>query len=181
MTNTTPNLGDSCRNSSFPSPPRTTTISAISAWASPSAEGIDRTWLNLGHHECFARFTANREFDLSELSFAKFSTAGDARRTADIIGLPVICSRLFRFSSFYVNRKSRHQNREGSEGEEDRLAGMGAFGGGLHARLDAQRDGREADRTCTGTRRAPTRRAARRRSSSICPRAEAHARRRQVA
>jgi len=26
------------------------------------AEGIDHTWLNLGHHECFARFTANREF-----------------------------------------------------------------------------------------------------------------------
>ena len=24
------------------------------------AEGIDHTWLNLGHHECFARFTANR-------------------------------------------------------------------------------------------------------------------------
>jgi len=37
------------------------------------AEGIDHTWLNLVHHECFARFTANREFDLSELSFAKFS------------------------------------------------------------------------------------------------------------
>ena len=30
------------------------------------AEGIDHTWLNLGHHECFARFTANREFDVSE-------------------------------------------------------------------------------------------------------------------
>ena len=23
-------------------------------------EGIDLNWLNLGHHECFARFTANR-------------------------------------------------------------------------------------------------------------------------
>lgn len=34
------------------------------------AEGIDLNWLDLGHHECFARFTANREFDLSELSFA---------------------------------------------------------------------------------------------------------------
>src|SRR5689334_24538433 len=69
------------------------------------AEGIDHTWLNLGHHECFARFTANREFDLSELSFAKFSTQV-TRKDADIIGLPVICSRLFRFSSFYVNKKS---------------------------------------------------------------------------
>jgi 4,5-dihydroxyphthalate decarboxylase len=68
-------------------------------------EGIDLNWLLLGHHECFARFTANREFDLSELSFAKFTTQV-TREDADIIGLPVICSRLFRFSSFYVNRKS---------------------------------------------------------------------------
>ncbi len=70
-----------------------------------TAEGIDHTWLTLGHHECFARFTANREFDLSELSFAKFTTLA-SRDDSDIVGLPVICSRLFRFSSFYVNRKS---------------------------------------------------------------------------
>ena len=70
-----------------------------------TAEGIDVTWLMLGHHECFARFTANREFDLSELSFAKFTTQV-SRERSDIIGLPVVCSRLFRFSSFYVNRKS---------------------------------------------------------------------------
>ena len=69
------------------------------------AEGIDHNWLTLGHHECFARFTAGREFDLSELSFAKFS-AQISRPDADIVGLPVICSRLFRFSSFYVNKKS---------------------------------------------------------------------------
>lgn len=69
------------------------------------AEGIDHTWMTLGHHECFARFTANREFDLSELSFAKFATQV-TREDPDIVGLPVICSRLFRFSSFYVNRKS---------------------------------------------------------------------------
>ena len=69
------------------------------------AEGIDLNWLNLGHHECFARFTANREFDISELSFAKFSTQV-TRADADIIGLPVVCSRLFRFSSFYMNKKS---------------------------------------------------------------------------
>jgi 4,5-dihydroxyphthalate decarboxylase len=70
-----------------------------------NAEGIDHNWLNLGHHECFARFTANREFDLSELSFAKFA-AQVTRKESDIIGLPVVCSRLFRFGSFYVNRKS---------------------------------------------------------------------------
>lgn len=70
------------------------------------AEGIDVNWLTLGHHECFARFTAGREFDVSELSFAKFATQV-TREDSDIIGLPVVCSRLFRFSSFYVNKKSR--------------------------------------------------------------------------
>src|SRR5580693_3716624 len=69
------------------------------------AEGIDHNWLLHGHHECFARFTANREFDVSELSFAKFSTQ-ITRKDSDIVGLPVICSRLFRFSAFYVNKKS---------------------------------------------------------------------------
>src|SRR5258707_5780263 len=72
---------------------------------SVKAEGIDHNWLDLGHHECFARFTANRELDLSELSFAKFASLV-TRENSDIIGLPVVCSRLFRFSSFYVNRKS---------------------------------------------------------------------------
>ena len=68
-------------------------------------EGIDLNWSLLGHHECFARFTANREFHLAELSFAKFATQV-TRSDSDIIGLPVICSRLFRFSSFYVNKGS---------------------------------------------------------------------------
>ena len=42
---------------------------------------------------------------MAELSFAKF-TAQITREIRDIIGLPVVCSRLFRFSSFYVNKKS---------------------------------------------------------------------------
>ena len=37
------------------------------------AEGIEATWLTLGHHEIFSRFTFNREWDVSELSFAKFT------------------------------------------------------------------------------------------------------------
>src|SRR5215472_1907125 len=69
------------------------------------AEGVDHNWLTLGHHEVFARFTFNREWDVSELSFAKFC-AQVTREAPDIIGLPVVCSRLFRFSSFYVNKKS---------------------------------------------------------------------------
>jgi 4,5-dihydroxyphthalate decarboxylase len=70
-----------------------------------TAEGIDHTWLTLGHHEIFARFTFNREWDVSELSLAKF-TAQVTRDNSDIVGLPVICSRLFRFGSFYVNKNS---------------------------------------------------------------------------
>jgi 4,5-dihydroxyphthalate decarboxylase len=69
------------------------------------AEGIEVNWLTLGHHEIFSRFTFNREWDVSELSFAKFS-AQVTRNDSDIIGLPVYASRLFRFASFYVNRKA---------------------------------------------------------------------------
>ena len=67
------------------------------------AEGIEANWLTLGHHEIFSRFTFNREWDVSELSFAKFA-AQVTRPNSDIIGLPVYASRLFRFSSFYVNK-----------------------------------------------------------------------------
>jgi 4,5-dihydroxyphthalate decarboxylase len=81
------------------------------------AEGIDLNWLNLGHHECFARFTANREFDLAELSFAKFTTQV-TRENSDIVGLPVICSRLFRFGSFYVNRRSGIRSIEDLKGKK---------------------------------------------------------------
>ena len=69
------------------------------------AEGIHHTWSMLGHHEVFARFTANREWDVAELSFAKFS-AQISRDECDIVGLPVVCSRLFRFSAFYVNKNA---------------------------------------------------------------------------
>lgn len=68
-----------------------------------TAEGIEANWLTLGHHEIFSRFTFNREWDVSELSFAKFM-AQVTRPNSDIIGLPVYASRLFRFSSFYVNK-----------------------------------------------------------------------------
>jgi 4,5-dihydroxyphthalate decarboxylase len=81
------------------------------------AEGVDHTWLTLGHHEIFARFTLNREFDVSELSFAKFMTQ-ITRADSDLVGLPVICSRLFRFSSFYVNKKSGIKTAEDLKGKK---------------------------------------------------------------
>ncbi len=69
------------------------------------AEGIDPIWLMPELHEIFARFTFNREWDVSELSFAKFS-AQVTREDPDIVALPVVCSRHFRFSAFYINRNS---------------------------------------------------------------------------
>src|SRR5690349_22888364 len=52
------------------------------------AEGIETNWLLLGHHEIFSRFTLNREWDVSELSLAKFA-AQVTRKDSDIIGLPI--------------------------------------------------------------------------------------------
>ena len=69
------------------------------------AEGIETTWLTMDIHEVFARFAANREWDVSELSFAKF-VAQATEPDPDIIGIPVFASRMFRMSSFYINRKS---------------------------------------------------------------------------
>ena len=69
------------------------------------AEGIETTWLTMDIHEVFARFAANREWDVSELSFAKF-VAQATEDHPDIIGIPVFASRMFRMSSFYINRKS---------------------------------------------------------------------------
>jgi 4,5-dihydroxyphthalate decarboxylase len=70
-----------------------------------TAQGIEPTWSVLSHHEVFARFTSRREWDVAELSIAKFA-AQVTRDDPDIIGLPVVCSRLFRFGAFYVNRNS---------------------------------------------------------------------------
>jgi 4,5-dihydroxyphthalate decarboxylase len=81
-----------------------------------TAQGIEHTWSVLSHHEVFARFTANREWDVAELSIAKFA-AQVTRDDPDIVGLPVICSRLFRFGAFYVNRNSGIKTAEDLRGK----------------------------------------------------------------
>ena len=70
-----------------------------------TAVGLDPTWLTLEIHEIFTRFTFHREWEVSELSFAKF-IAQVTREKPDIIGIPVWTSRQFRFSSFYTNVNS---------------------------------------------------------------------------
>ena len=68
-------------------------------------EGIDINMLDYEVEEIFYRFTLNREFDVSEMSFAKFvaQVAGDR---PDILGLPVFPSRVFRLSNIYINTDS---------------------------------------------------------------------------
>jgi len=66
-------------------------------------EGIKLTCLSLPVEEIFFRFLKHREWDVSELSFAKYVSLisqGDTSFTA----IPVFPSRIFRHSSIYVRR-----------------------------------------------------------------------------
>jgi 4,5-dihydroxyphthalate decarboxylase len=65
------------------------------------AEGIELTCLTLSVEEIFYRFTAFREWDVSELSLAKYTSlvgSGDRSLTA----IPVFPSRVFRHAAIYV-------------------------------------------------------------------------------
>jgi len=70
------------------------------------ADGIDLTHLRLGIEETFFRFLRFREFDVSELSLAKFATMV-SQGDAFFVGIPVFPSRVFRLSSFYVRGDGR--------------------------------------------------------------------------
>ncbi len=67
------------------------------------AEGIEPIWLQHEIHEIFSRFAAKREWDVGEMSFAKFTAQFSEETTTDVIALPVFASRVFRLSSLYVN------------------------------------------------------------------------------
>jgi len=70
------------------------------------AQGIEPIWLQHEIHEIFSRFAAKREWDVSEMSFAKFTAQmaeHESAETRDVIALPVFASRVFRLSSLYVN------------------------------------------------------------------------------
>lgn len=64
-------------------------------------EGVSLTVLEMPVEEIFFRFTAYREWDVTELSFAKF-VALISRGDMDIVGIPVFPSRVFRHSSIYA-------------------------------------------------------------------------------
>jgi 4,5-dihydroxyphthalate decarboxylase len=64
-------------------------------------DGIDLVWLNLPVEEIFYRFTKYREWDVTELSFAKY-VSFRSQDDASVVALPVFPSRVFRLSSIYV-------------------------------------------------------------------------------
>ncbi len=119
------------------------------------AEGIEHTWLMPELHEIFARFTFNREWDVSELSFAKFSTQV-TRQNPDIIALPVVCSRHFRFSAFYVNKNSKFKTPQDLKGKRVGSPEWAAYRRRPMPRLARRRSRRGRFRMCTGIRPAPT-------------------------
>ena len=79
------------------------------------AGGIDITHLKLSIEETFFRFLKFREFDVSEMSFAKY-VSSIARGNAFFVGIPVFPSRAFRLSSFYVRADGRVRDERDLEG-----------------------------------------------------------------
>ena len=145
------------------------------------AEGIDHMWSMLGHHEVFARFTANREWDVAELRSPSSCAQITAQRlrhrrpAGDLLAaVPLLV----------VLRQQERQDprREGPEGQARRLARMGAFRRRLHARLDAQRGRREAEGRAMGSGRRQRGRGAMEKVELSLPKGvQAHPHRRQVA
>ena len=67
------------------------------------AEGIDLTCLTLQIEEIFFRFLTYREFDASEVSFAKYASLISQADTS-LTSIPVFPMRIARHSSIYVRR-----------------------------------------------------------------------------
>lgn len=78
-------------------------------------EGIDLIPLTLSIEEIFYRFSRYREWDISEMSFAKYVSM-IAEDDKSLTAIPVFPSRIFRHSAIYIRRDS------GIAGPED-LAG----------------------------------------------------------
>jgi 4,5-dihydroxyphthalate decarboxylase len=72
--------------------------------------GIELIVNNLVFEQAAFRFGANREFDISEFSFANYCAIRSRPDGGDIIALPVFPSRVFRHSSIYVNERSDIRN-----------------------------------------------------------------------
>jgi 4,5-dihydroxyphthalate decarboxylase len=80
-------------------------------------QGIDLTVLELPIEEIFFRFTKFREWDASEMSFAK-TVALIAQPAPDIVPIPVFPSRVFRHSAIYVGKTSGIRSPKDLEGRK---------------------------------------------------------------
>lgn len=69
-------------------------------------EGIRLVGLELGIEEIFHRFTRYREWDVSEMSFGKYSSMR-SQGDDSLVAIPVFPSRVFRLSSIYVRSDSK--------------------------------------------------------------------------
>ncbi|MFD0666778.1 ABC transporter substrate-binding protein [Ramlibacter sp. MAHUQ-53] len=65
-------------------------------------DGLDLVGMHFQPEEVFFRFLRFREFDISEVSFAKYIAMASSPQGCDFIALPVFPSRVFRHSSIYV-------------------------------------------------------------------------------
>ncbi len=68
-------------------------------------DGVEPIWLQLRVEELFHRFLMHREWDVSEISFAKFCSLVASGDTS-LVGIPVFTSRMFRHSSIFVRADS---------------------------------------------------------------------------
>jgi 4,5-dihydroxyphthalate decarboxylase len=66
-------------------------------------QGIDLTYLDLQVEEIFFRMVTYRDFDVSEISMAKFSSLA-SQGDSPFVGIPVFPSRVPRHSSIYVRK-----------------------------------------------------------------------------
>jgi 4,5-dihydroxyphthalate decarboxylase len=68
-------------------------------------EGLDLTVLTLQVEEIFYRFTLHEEWDVSELSLAKYASLA-SQGDSPFVAIPVFPSRVFRHSALYVRADS---------------------------------------------------------------------------
>lgn len=68
-------------------------------------EGVELNHLELATEEIFYRFLHHKEWDVSELSLAKYAALVSQGDTS-LVGLPVFVSRMFRHSAIYVRADS---------------------------------------------------------------------------
>ena len=79
-------------------------------------EGIEITYMDVGSGESRYRLNKFQEFDIAEMSFAKY-VSRRSQGDDDIIALPVYSSRMFRHSSIYLRTDSHIKNPEDLAGK----------------------------------------------------------------